>query len=127
MLLKTVILSILTFLFFIILLSCANYEQSADQEAVHFFQKHIKSIQDHNAGQAIASEEYISLFFLESLTDIESSASYGDISYYVSRDSIEQDLANWQNWLEKHQCELNIDSLKLLEKRIVEHNSWIEY
>ena len=64
-------------------------------------------------------------FFLETVTNANSSASYGDISYYENQDSIDNDIVRWRNWLQENKCDLNLDSLKKIEKHIKETNPWM--
>ena len=77
-------------LLIIILFSCRTSDNCGNRNAVETFKKHLRAIEKHKAGQAIDGKVYFSLFFLETVTNTNSSASYGDISYYENQDSIDK-------------------------------------
>lgn len=114
------------FLLIILFQSCTRKENCSNKAAEFFFNKHLRTIENQKPGHAIDGKTYLSLFFLESVTDLNSSASYGDISYYENQDSIDKDLSRWNSWLQENKCELSLDGLKKAERQVKERNPWIK-
>jgi hypothetical protein len=105
--------------------SCGSRNTCGDREATNFYEKHIKVVEGHKAGKAIGGRVYLSLFFLEEVTGLNGSASYGDISYYESQAIIKNDISKWTDWLSENECKLNLDTLRAIEKRILSNNTWL--
>ena len=105
--------------------SCTSRNTCENREATDFYEKHIEIVEGHKAGKAIDGRVYLSLFFLEDVTGLNSSASYGDISYYENRGIIKSDISKWKDWMGKNECKLNLDTLRAIERRILSDNTWL--
>ena len=105
--------------------SCANRNNCRNHAATDFYEKHIKIVEGHKVGKAIDGKVHLALFFLEEVTGLNSSVSYGDISHYENRNIRGNDISKWNDWKGKNECKLDLDTLRAIEKRILNDNTWL--
>ncbi|MEL7120507.1 MAG: hypothetical protein AAFO07_13735 [Bacteroidota bacterium] len=75
--------------------------------------------------EALDGKALLALFFFEESSGMNSSAQYGDISYYEKKDEIIFDINKWKEWYNSNRCSLKLDSLKLIEVNLRNSNTWI--
>ena len=111
------------FLFFFALLILSGCTNQDSQEKIDY---HLENINRIRVNQAFSKRVYSSIFILEELTGLSSSASFGDISIYTSKDSIDHDLQMWNQWKLDHNQEFSIeDSINTIEKDILSTVDWL--
>ncbi|MEL7062699.1 MAG: hypothetical protein AAFP00_03120 [Bacteroidota bacterium] len=91
------------------------------------FDDYYQSVKHIQINQAFDKEAYSAIFILEKLTGLSSSASYGDISIYLSEADIKNDLQMWNKWKFDNRSKFSIeDSLRVVEKEVLSSLDWLE-
>lgn len=108
-------------LFFVLLIISGCIDQGS-QGGIDY---HLKNINRIQVNQAFVKKDYSSIFVLEELTGLSSSASFGDISMYTSKDNIDHDFKTWNQWKLDHKNKFSIeDSISIVEKRVLSKLNW---
>jgi hypothetical protein len=96
-----------------------NYLSKAFSEKIDLLEK----IAKENGG--INGKGYRAAFFLEKLTKINSSISYGDVSFYESYSDFKNDRKKWTLWFRENKCVFTDEEIKKIEKTIIDETPWI--
>lgn len=121
-------LLILCYALLICVISCKNEKDClVDQYVKNSFEEKIRHIKALKTNEGFGPKTYLFLFFLEAVTGLKTSANYGDISVYVTKKDIRDDVKKWKNWYELNKCLLNPDTLALIELKLRDSNAnWLE-
>lgn len=105
----------------VIMSGCGNPSSS------RAFDLHYNTVKEVRVNQAFNRDIYYSIFLLEELTGLRSSASYGDISLYQSRADIRHDLRMWKQWLKDNEHHFSIeDSITTVEEEVLNNLDWLQ-
>lgn len=80
---------------------------------------------DSGYGQAenFMGTRLISIFFLQEISGIKSSAYFGDVVYYESKQDYEKDIKKWKQWFKENSCSIDSLSVDKIDKGLNEFRS----
>jgi hypothetical protein len=94
-----------------------NCDENFKKNESHLFIENCFQIIENRLSHTLTvSGDEIYFSFIEKLTNIESSVSFGDVSYYQKKSDYREDIKNWKSWYRNNGCGLKtdvVDSIKL--------------
>lgn len=111
----------------IIFYSCKN-KNNINYDCLE--KKHVRYVYDklnemdsgYSKAEYFAGELLLTNLFLQDISELRSSAYFGDVSYYKSRREYIKDLELWKNWFNENKCDISqakvdsvIQNIKLLQ------------
>jgi hypothetical protein len=119
---------ILFFLFATLQMSCGHSSDcKVDKFVQKEFSKKFKNIKNINLHKGIGGQLFVDIIFMHEITGIESSVSFGDVSFSKNEEDVQKDVKAWRGWYEEHKCNISRDSIVALEKRIIDSNPWLGF
>ena len=89
------------------------------------FKSHIKNLEDnYKRGLVLSTTLLKSIYFLTEVSKIESLVQYGDITVYKNYNDFKKDIFNWKEWHKENKCEINMQTISAIEKKIDQSLKW---
>lgn len=100
-------------------------EDCSDPAFEKKFNFHIKNLEDnYKSGLVLSTTLLKSIYFLAEVSKIESLVRYGDITVYKNYSDFKKDISNWREWHKENKCEIDMQTISVIEKKIDQSLKW---
>ena len=111
----------------ILISSCSNESPcEMDRVCENIFNNQLEVLGENILfNKTLNGNKFRAIFFFEHLTQINSCANFGDVSYYESYLDFRKDYSTWKYWFRNNHCGLTADSLHSIIDDIIKAAPWI--
>ena len=109
-----------------VFLSCSK-PNCIDSNQYSLAMKYYNSLKSTYKGEGVLiGESLLANMILVEITEIDSKASYGDVTVYSKKSDFELDMSKWEDWIANKSCKANLEVMKEREQEILLNSDWVE-
>ena len=111
----------------IVLFSCNTTKCKVDADFSTTFKKMLSQIDtDMKKQNGLSGNSVRSLFYLIELTNVNSKAIIGDLSYYEKLSDYKTDKRKWKQWYEQNKCLITKNHSNQIMEEVIQSTKWMD-